>query len=817
MQKELEDARQAMAAGLGEEAQAQRLLEEQLQAEKEKRVLHLQQVGIRRMLKAGLARGWTSWAAHYSERVRQRRLLAAAANRLVRPRLVASYIRWRRDWEIYLAQRSKVASRSDIESELKRVRDEAERAKQELAEARQSMLAGRGQEAEMRRLMEEEIEAEREKRVANIQQIFVRRMMQQDLSRGWTAWHDKYTAKTHNARLLKQGLGRLIKPRLTKSFAHWHRDWDSTMLEKKRLSMMGQSQRELEQMKARLQELEDDSSRRLAQEAAKRARLEQELERNKELHEEEVALQNIALVEARKAATDALTRASAEKAAADQVRLAAEEVSAAEQRRQAEVERAAESEGRLAKNMDELQKLRSTTEEEIALQHVALVEARKAATDAISRVAVEQGASEAARKSADNMSAELARALAAAREAQSEAARSQNMLLDHKADSEEKLNRLLEEHREHLMREIVRITEDYERRLAEQRLMLARYGPPPELLSPKVHVKKTFRLTNDPNMSIAEQLRVQVRDEGLRVSELFNLLDTDLDGYINGLDWKVGIKKIGPDLRDKDIDDAFLQADIDGSNAIDLNELEEFIREALKPRKKVSPQKPPEAKPKKVEKPKGPDPKGMDKKQLNMLTALASSMGVRAEKQWYNEATSANIVGSGADDFQEMMTERAAAFGHADIDADGLLDFDEFCDMVRYRETTKYTEKQLRDKFNEVDLDGSGQVDLPEFIAYSLRDSLRRSKGRAIDLFRVWDEDNSGYIDKNEFGKAIISLGFVAGREDIAKVFDGLDEDGSGQIEYKELQQILKAPVKAVRPPSAEDKKKKTSVATKKK
>jgi len=187
----------------------------------------------------------------------------------------------------------------------------------------------------------------------------------------------------------------------------------------------------------------------------------------------------------------------------------------------------------------------------------------------------------------------------------------------------------------------------------------------------------------------------------------------------------------------------------------------------------------------------------MNKKQLNLLTALASSMGVRPEKQWFNEASSANIVGEGSDDFQDMMRDRAGAFGHADLDQDGQLDFDEFCAMVKYRETTKYTEKQLREKFNDLDADGSGTVDLPEFINYSLRDSLKRSKGRAIDLFRIWDEDDSGYIDKNEFGKAIIALGFVAGREDIAKVFDDLDEDGSGQIEYKELQTILRKPTGA--------------------
>jgi len=112
--------------------------------------------------------------------------------------------------------------------------------------------------------------------------------------------------------------------------------------------------------------------------------------------------------------------------------------------------------------------------------------------------------------------------------------------------------------------------------------------------------------------------------------------------------------------------------------------------------------------------------------------------------------------------------------------------------MVKYRETATYTEEQLRAKFTDLDEDGSGKVELHEFIAFSLRDALKRSKGRAIDIFQMWDEDKSGQIDLNEFGKAIVALGFVAGREDIKKVFDSVDDDRSGQIDYKELSKMLR-------------------------
>ena len=179
-------------------------------------------------------------------------------------------------------------------------------------------------------------------------------------------------------------------------------------------------------------------------------------------------------------------------------------------------------------------------------------------------------------------------------------------------------------------------------------------------------------------------------------------------------------------------------------------------------------------------------------KQANLLAALASSMGVRSNLQWFDEAQAANIQGKGESEFSAMMSTRASGFGHADLDKDGKLDFDEFSAMVKFRETKNYSEKQLREKFADLDEDGSGKVDLHEFIAFSLRDALKRSRGRAIDLFQIWDADKSGYIDQNEFGKAIVALGFVAGREDIKKVFDSLDEDGSGEIEYKELATMLR-------------------------
>jgi len=170
-----------------------------------------------------------------------------------------------------------------------------------------------------------------------------------------------------------------------------------------------------------------------------------------------------------------------------------------------------------------------------------------------------------------------------------------------------------------------------------------------------------------------------------------------------------------------------------------------------------------------------------------VMAAVASSMGVRTEI--LVEVT--DVEGEGEADFEDLMKARAAAFGRADKNGDGTLDFDEFANMVRFRETTKYSDKELRDKFRMLDADGSGKADAAEFILFSLKESLQRSKGKAIDVFRAWDADNSGTIDRDEFGKAILSLGFVCSARDLDAVFGHFDKDNSGRLGKKELQMLL--------------------------
>ena len=86
-----------------------------------------------------------------------------------------------------------------------------------------------------------------------------------------------------------------------------------------------------------------------------------------------------------------------------------------------------------------------------------------------------------------------------------------------------------------------------------------------------------------------------------------------------------------------------------------------------------------------------------------------------------------------------------------------------------------------------LDLDESRMDTIPD----QIRNALRKSLVRVIDLFRQFDDDESGCVNAFEFNKAIQELGCFAPPEAVAAVFSSFDPDGSGSIEFCEMHTLL--------------------------
>jgi len=198
----------------------------------------------------GLAAGWSTWQDQYLEAARQKRMLAAAGARLQRPALVASFASWRSSWDEAEKERARTeaaaqktqllassrAHRSELEAEIEKLKAEHAAALEAAAREREELVSrlsadARGAEEELQKQAALQLEAEKEKRVAHLQQMAARRMGQQGLAMGWTAWQEQYLDAARQKRMLAAAGARLMRPALTASFVSWRFDWQEAQKE----------------------------------------------------------------------------------------------------------------------------------------------------------------------------------------------------------------------------------------------------------------------------------------------------------------------------------------------------------------------------------------------------------------------------------------------------------------------------------------------------------------------------------------------------------------------------------------------------------
>jgi Ca2+-binding EF-hand superfamily protein/CRP-like cAMP-binding protein len=264
----------------------------------------------------------------------------------------------------------------------------------------------------------------------------------------------------------------------------------------------------------------------------------------------------------------------------------------------------------------------------------------------------------------------------------------------------------------------------------------------------KMAGKSAMLNTADREEDLEAQLNV--------LKELFDQFDENGDAILDRDEFDVLCFEMGFRGTNTQLDEAWTEIDTNKNGAIDFKELSEFFTADF------------------------------------LLTVAGSLLRNQIQSRIIN--------------YREDMILLRRLFTKADKDTNGHLDMEEFETLAKDLKFDGTTE-ELAQTFSEIDEDGSGFIEFPEFKAFYVKNeidlgdsalALQELMAAQLDtdkidgdtlrrVFARHDNDGNGYIDAFEFDVLAEELGYTGKAEDMKDLFKQMDKDNNGLIDWEEF------------------------------
>ena len=121
---------------------------------------------------------------------------------------------------------------------------------------------------------------------------------------------------------------------------------------------------------------------------------------------------------------------------------------------------------------------------------------------------------------------------------------------------------------------------------------------------------------------------------------------------------------------------------------------------------------------------------------------------------------------------------------------DGQISLDELKKGLEQMHSKKYTDEEIEDLFNALDVDHNGKIDYTEFISATLEEAEYLKQERLSEAFMNFDINRSGKISKDELVTALKANSCQ--EKEIEKFIKAVDKNGDGKIDYNEFVDLMK-------------------------
>jgi len=133
------------------------------------------------------------------------------------------------------------------------------------------------------------------------------------------------------------------------------------------------------------------------------------------------------------------------------------------------------------------------------------------------------------------------------------------------------------------------------------------------------------------------------------------------------------------------------------------------------------------------------------------------------------------------------------AFSECDTDKDGFIASSQLGQVLRQIGQNP-TDAEIQDMINEVDGNGSGLIEFPQFLNLMAKKiSELDAEDEIREAFRFFDRDGNGFITRHELKTVMMNLGEKLTDDECDLIVEEADIDGDGKINYEEFYFLMAA------------------------
>uniref|UniRef100_A0A4D5RB46 Calglandulin n=1 Tax=Scolopendra viridis TaxID=118503 RepID=A0A4D5RB46_SCOVI len=148
-----------------------------------------------------------------------------------------------------------------------------------------------------------------------------------------------------------------------------------------------------------------------------------------------------------------------------------------------------------------------------------------------------------------------------------------------------------------------------------------------------------------------------------------------------------------------------------------------------------------------------------------------------------------------ADDLtKEQVAMLRKAFDMFDKEKKGFIHTSMVATILRSMGQT-FEERDLKDLIDEIDSDGSGELEFEEFLTLAARfvteEDAEAMQEELREAFRLYDKEGNGYINVSDLREILRALDDSLKEDELDEMIAEIDTDGSGTVDFDEFMEMM--------------------------